>query len=378
MAKHGFDISDTAQNGTSPSGIGNKVAADILAVRHSDGANQLGDEPGTNPTTDGLPNYYADYDKGSYHHYVPVNEPIFVEAFTSRAQIKDLTRWQPLRYLDATNTLQTPGYIGPHWENVRPFALSAAAQFRPGAPITNPNKQAFVDQARHVIEIQANLDEMTMGIAEFWADGPKSSLPPGHWFDHGIWTSKRDDLSLDDTVKLMFAVANAVFDASIAVWEAKRHYDYARPITAIRYLFNEAMIPGWRGTGRGFGQVQGATWRPFQKSTFPTPPFPEYVSGHSGFSAAAAEVLKRFTGSDLFNRTDTISAPLGAEPTVPTRVLYLHWSTFSDAAQQAGDSRLFGGIHFYEGNMAGLALGRHVGAQAFDHAEGYWQGTTGH
>lgn len=238
-------------------------------------------------------------------------------------------------------------------------------------------KQVFVDQARHVIDIQQHLDETTMVIAEFWADGPKSSLPPGHWLDHAAWTSRRDQLDVDGSVKLLFAVSNAVFDASIAVWDVKRKYDYVRPITAVRYLFADAIIPGWKGTGRGFGLVNGPAWRPFQKGTFPTPPFPEFVSGHSGFSAAAAEVLKRFTGSDLFERADEWDVPLAAEPSVPSRTVVLFWKTFSEAAQQAGDSRLYGGIHFHEGNLAGLALGRKVGEQAYAKAKALWQGEAG-
>lgn len=111
-------------------------------------------------------------------------------------------------------------------------------------------------------------------------------------------------------------------------------------------------------------------------STFPTPPFPEFTSGHSCFSMAAAETLKRFTGSDLFGGSYTQAVPLRVEPTLASAVgTTLNWSTFTDAATEAGESRLYGGIHFYEGNVAGLAMGRKVGAQAFEKAQAYWTGT---
>ena len=172
---------------------------------------------------------------------------------------------------------------------------------------------------------------------------------------------------------MFFALANAIHDAAIATWEAKRYYDYVRPVTAIRHLFRGKKIKGWNGAG--IHTMSGEAWRPYQVSTFPTPPFPEFTSGHSAFSMAAAEVLKRFTQSDTFGGSYTQTVPLRVEPTLAGAVgITLKWATFSEAAQEAGESRLYGGIHFYEGNVAGLALGRKVGTQAFDKAFTYWTG----
>jgi hypothetical protein len=94
---------------------------------------------------------------------------------------------------------------------------------------------------------------------------------------------------LDKKEKKIF---NAVLDASIAVWEAKRFYDYCQPITAIRHLFRGKTIKSWGGPGKGTVELQGENWHTFQVNTFPMPPFAEYVSGHSSFSMAAATVLK--------------------------------------------------------------------------------------
>lgn len=104
--------------------------------------------------------------------------------------------------------------------------------------------------------------------------------------------------------------------------------------------------------------MHGENWRTFQVNTFPTPPFAEYVSGHSGFSMEAATVLKLFTGSDNFGYFYMQTKPLAAEPTEGVVGISMRWKTFTEAALYAGESRLYGGIHFYEGNVAGLELER--------------------
>jgi hypothetical protein len=116
---------------------------------------------------------------------------------------------------------------------------------------------------------------------------------------------------------------------------------------------------------------------PYQAITFPTPPFPEHVSGHSTFSAAAAEVLRQFTGSDAFGARFTVAAhSMKIEAGMPSSDVALSWATFDVAAEQAGLSRIYGGIHFDKANAAGQALGRKVGASAFARAQQLWQGRT--
>ncbi|MDJ0367577.1 vanadium-dependent haloperoxidase [Hymenobacter sp. H14-R3] len=149
--------------------------------------------------------------------------------------------------------------------------------------------------------MQARLTPTQKVTAEYWADGPHSELPPGHWLLFTTFLMARDKLNLAETVKLFFAVSNAVFDASIATWEAKRFYDYCQPITAIRYLFRGKTVRAWGGAGQGTIDLPGELWRPFQADNFPTPPFSEYVSGHSTFSMAAATVLKAYIGSELLH-----------------------------------------------------------------------------
>jgi hypothetical protein len=356
----GFPTGSTSRDITLPEGVGNLAADAVLAYTADDGANQRG-----NMTASGRP--YADYTG-----YASVNPPIDVTVPSKPADIPNPDRWQPLAYRDEDGNLKIPGFIAPHWERVRPFALVRAAQFRPNppAPIIS---QDFFDQALHVVNVQRKLETKQKVIAEYWADGPNSELPPGHWELFAKFVSDRDGHTLHDDAKMFFALANAIHDAAIATWEAKRYYDYVRPVTAVRHLFRGKRIKGWNGTA--MQTLDGEAWRPYQVPTFPTPPFPEYVSGHSAFSMSAAEVLKRFTNSDEFGHSYEQEGALRVEPSLGAADgVILHWDTFTEAAYEAGESRLYGGIHFYEGNVAGLALGRKVGMQAFAKAQGYWTG----
>jgi len=354
-------IPSPSQDASTPEGIGNLVAKAILDDRSRDGANQRGELAASGEI-------YADYTG-----YTPSNLPVSATEASPITNTPHPDRWQPLSYVDKNGKLQIPPFIAPHWENVRPFALTSASQFRP-APPEPITAQAFLDQAKHVIEIQNNLTTKQKIIAEYWADGPKSELPPGHWELFAMCVSERDHHTLGDDAKMFFVLANSIHDAAISTWEAKRYYDYVRPITAIRHLFRGKTIRGWNGNG--IAQILGEAWRPYQVPTFPTPPFPEFTSGHSAFSMAAAEVLKSFTGSDRFGGSYKQENKLKVEPTLAEAIgVVLQWETFTAAAQEAGESRLYGGIHFYEGNVAGLALGRKVGAQAYEKARRYWEGT---
>jgi hypothetical protein len=236
-----------------------------------------------------------------------------------------------------------------------------------------------VAQAEEVLRLSAQLDDETKTIAEYWADGPSSELPPGHWCLFAAYVSRRDGHTLDQDVQMFFALENAMLDASIAVWDAKRFYDSARPITTIRYLKAGKPIRAWGGPGRGTVLMRGEEWHPYQTATFVTPPFPEFVSGHSTFSAAAATVLRLVTGSDAFGASVTVPAGWSRiEPGItPARPVTLTWPTFTAAAEQAGRSRLYGGIHFASADEYGRAMGRQIGEQVWAKARTYIEGTAG-
>ena len=214
-------------------------------------------------------------------------------------------------------------------------------------------------------------------IAEYWADGPSSELPPGHWCLFGAFVSRRDHHTADDDAKMFFALSNGLLDASIVSWGAKREFDSVRPVTAVHFLKAGKMIRAWGGPFQGIVMMRGELWQPYQPATVVTPPFPEFISGHSIFSASGAEILRQFTGSDALNSSVTVRAGQSkVEPgLVPSADLTLTWATFSDAADEAGISRRYGGIHFAQGDLQARTRGRLVGAQALAKAQSYFDGT---
>jgi hypothetical protein len=346
MADLGLDPNDTSTDPTTPTGIGNIAAAAVIAFRHHDGSNQLGDLNGGPPYSD-------------YTGYVPVNGP---------NQIVDPNRWQPLT--NANGTVQT--FLAPHWGLVTPFALDEGGQFRPAGPPLLP-QGLYRKEANQILHWSAALTDEKKVIATYWADGPSTETPPGHWNLFAQLVSARDAHTLDQDVKMFFALGNALLDSSIAVWECKRHFDYVRPITAVRYLYAGQPVQAWAGPYQGTQLISGESFR----SYIPTPPFAEYVSGHSTFSAAAAEILRSVAGSDALGASVTIAA--GASPiepgAVPSQAVTLSWATFSAAADQAGISRRYGGIHFESADLEARALGRLVGALVWEKAGTYFDGT---
>ncbi len=367
MRAMAYDPAVRSTDASTPEGVGHLSAQALLNYRHLDGANQLGDL--TPKDANGLAQPYADYTG-----YLAVNPALRVALPSTLANFLKPDQWQPLTWVNAAGATVTPSYIAPFWGKVLPFALTSGDQLRPPPP-KEFGSAAYVEQVTEVLTLTANLDDRQKSIAEYWADGPNSELPPGHWHLFAQQVSTRDHHGLDDDIKMFFALSNAVFDAGISTWDAKRFYNTSRPITAVRYLFNGKTIKGWGGPGRDNVDLDGASWIPFQASTFVTPPFAEYTSGHSAFSAAAAEVLRRYTGSDTFVQSATVLAhSLKADPAAPARDVVLAWNTFTEAADEAGVSRLYGGIHFRDGDRTGRNIGRVAGTQAYLRAQAFWRG----
>jgi len=175
---------------------------------------------------------------------------------------------------------------------------------------------------------------------------------------------------------MFFALNNAMFDASIVAWDDKGLYDSVRPITAIRILYRGTPVRAWAGPYSGTRAIDGGQWRPYQPPTAPTPPFAEYASGHSNFSAAAARILALFTGSAAFGLSVSIPAGSSAiEPgAVPAHDVLLRWDTFTEAANQAGLSRRYGGIHFEQGDLDARRTGRACADMAWHFAQQHYHG----
>jgi membrane-associated phospholipid phosphatase len=263
---------------------------------------------------------------------------------------------------------------------VKPFALTSATQFddhpevAPGPNYLQSKKKLNADLAE-VVEHSADLDPRRKLIVEYWADGPESELPPGHWSLFAQFVSARDKYGIDQDVKLFFAMQNASFDAGILAWHQKRKHVGVRPITAIRYFYDGRRIKAWGGPGQPVQLIDGGKWTPYNPGSNLTPAFPGYVSGHSTFSAASAVVLRAFTGSDRFGFETTIPANFGrVEPGVPAVPTVVRYSTFTAAVDEAGLSRLYGGIHFADDNTVGQVLGTLAGQQAWAKAQFLFDG----
>lgn len=383
-----------------PAGIGNRVANALLAQRHVDGSNSLGTD-----TRGMLGIPYSDTTG-----YLSTNR---VDA------IFQLDEWTP-EYVPIgvgpgeSGHIRIQQYLTPHWGTVEPFALSQPDALRPEPPqpfllvegtvdlasktillsdssripitrsivgtIINPK---FVEQADQVIEASAALTDEEKLIAEFWEDGARTSFPPGTWMTFGQFVSARDGHSLDDDAKMFFALSNALFDAGIATWEAKTYYNYVRPVRAIRTLGELGLIGNYDSSRDGWvidvwtpssgtQSILATEFLTYQTpGGDPSPPFAEYTSGHSSFSAAGATILELFSGSSRFDASLTFEAGSSRfEPGLtPANDVILAWATFRDAADQAGSSRIYGGIHFSEGDTRSRELGNEVAAIVWQRAQ---------
>ena len=463
----GYDPGITTVLGNSPAAVGNRIAESILQYGLTDGSNEQ--------------NNFADLSG-----FVPVNGALDVSS--SGATLNDPNRWQPL-----TINGTTQEFLTPHWGDVTGFAAPAPNANGLTVDATQPPllagpgdaafKAAVVEVLKysstldpsngHAIDISpAQLGNNPLGtnsgtghtvnpstgnqyvpnvvplgdygrvLAEFWADGPNSETPPGHWnailnevSDHPSLVKQIggqgpvvSDLEWD--IKAYFSLNGAVHDAAIVAWDNKTYYDYVRPISMIRYMgglgqstdtnaatYHPDGLPlqaglieevtaastssggrhehlagqegkiavyAWKGPTANTGDPSGVDWilaedwMPYQADDFVTPPFAGFTSGHSTFSRAAAEVLTAITGDEYFpgglgEFTSVAGTSLGFEDG-PSQDIHLQWATYYDAADEAGISRLYGGIHVEADDILGRITGSEVGINAYALSSAYFQG----
>ena len=470
MDAYGYPTGVTITDGDTPAAVGNRIAQTVLDYGNADGSNEA--------------NGYVATD------YTAVNPPLIVAL--PDISVVDPNRWQPLQIenLVSQNGVPLPSgvqtAVGAHWGHVTSFGIpdggAAGVPFDPGPPprLGDPiTDGVFKTQAVEVIRDSSLLDsagdttidispgsiggndlgsndgrghtvnpvtgrpyasdsvragDFYRAIAEFWADGPKSETPPGHWnvLANAVSDSLYPNLRIGGTgralgrlewdVKLYLALNGAVHDAAIAAWGLKGRYDGNRPISIIRYMaslgqssdpsvapYNKKglpLVPGlievitknktatggpmaalrghegkiairaWERTAE-VGWILGTTWMPYQLPTFVTPSFQGYVSGHSTFSRAAAEVLTGITGSEYFPEgLSKWTVPAGSFKIAagPSTDVTLQWATYYDAADQAGQSRLFGGIHVQADDFTGRIIGSTCGKDAWALAQRYYAG----
>jgi membrane-associated phospholipid phosphatase len=242
----------------------------------------------------------------------------------------EVGRWRP-----------TPSDYGrpllPGWGNVPCFAVADPASFRPPGP-PGLDSEAYAASFRTVWALgsaasTARTREQTE-VAFFWADGEGTVTPPGHWNRIAQSLARSRKLDLTESARLFALLNVAMADAGCICWDCKYRFDFWRPVTAIREV--------------------DPRWTPL----LPTPPFPAYTSGHSSFSGAAASALAAYFGTDRVQFSSTSEGLPGV-----TR----SFDSFSAAAEEAGMSRIYGGIHWSFDNVEGLASGRQVAEHVARH-----------
>jgi hypothetical protein len=476
MRDLGYDPDDARDQGDDPVAFGNRIGHTIIAKTADDGANEAND--------------YADTTD-----FKSPNPPLVYDS--PGTVLVEPERWQRLNLSVAAtqNGIILPAgeqsYIGAQWDTVRPFAMhrtsTAVPWHDPGpVPRIGPAMKEWLVEVIRKTAADDPSDPTTMDIspgayghnslgtndgkgwaknpvtgapyppqvvlrgdfarvmAEFWADGPKSETPPGHWntFANSVADSPGlerklfgkgeplDPLAWD--VHVYLALNGAEHDAAISAWGLKRRLLSVRPISLIRWMggkgqssdpkgpsydplglpvvpglieviTKESSAPGerhahlaafvgevavrdWLGEPgdrvnqvSGVGWVRAVNWISYQRRTFVTPAFPGFISGHSTFSRAGAEVLASLTGSPYFpgglgefiaHKDHFLQFEKG-----PTTDVRLQWASYFDASDEAGQSRLWGSIHIAPDDFAGRRIGHLVGLDAVAKATTYFDGT---
>ncbi len=476
MRDLGYDPDDTRDAGDDPVAFGNRVARTIVEATADDGANEAND--------------YEDPART-----VAENMPLLYDGVGTT--LSNPQRWQPINLAVAAtqNGIILPSgvqeYIGAHWGGVRPFALRRISPVLPWEDPGPPPRlgHSMKQWIAEVIEKTASVDpsdprtidispgayghnslgandghgwavnpvtgqpyapevvplaDFARVMAEFWADGPKSETPPGHWnviansvaddprFERRMFGQGEplDPLAWD--VRVYLALNGAEHDAAVAAWDIKRRSMTVRPISLVRWMgakgqssdpnapsydpdglplvpglveviTKESSAPGqrhaglscfvgqiavldWRGEpgdrttqASGVAWVRAVEWITYQRRTFVTPAFPGFISGHSTFSRAGAEVLAELTGSRFFpgglhefvaHKNKFLTFELG-----PTTDVHLQWASYFDASDEAGQSRIWGSIHIAPDDFAGRRVGHRVGLRALALAKKYFDGS---
>jgi hypothetical protein len=233
--------------------------------------------------------------------------------------------WEPTPPAFSTSPVQ------PEWGRIRPMVMLFGSE-KPALPPPAYSEAAgspFRIEAEEVRDTVANLTTEQMDIASFWADNPGATgTPPGHWVSIVSQISTEHNFDLGKSCEAFARVGLAVCDAFIACWDMKYYYNLVRPVTYIRNVLSD---PTW-------------------VSPIGTPPFPEYPSGHSTQSGAAAQALTDMLGPMAF--TDNTHAGVYAARS---------FTDFFHAADEAAISRLYGGIHFRAAIVRGVEQGRAIG-----------------
>ncbi len=298
------------------------------------------------------------------------------------SQYNDPLKWTPIN---------TKSYLTPLWGNVNGFLSESSKDELRTFLDTLYNDVNLENETRKVLEKSLVLTDQEKCIAEFWAGAKNTITPPGFWNLFLCSYFKKYPQSLDKESRYFLLLNGSLFQTSIFVWSIKYNYLQARPIQTIRYFFPNQTISYYGGNN-----VSSSLWVPYQPSTFITPPFPDFVSGHSTFSSVGAKVLSKLIGNDLLKlnlELDVSLLPIVSplfsnnqkientfylhcftifphcsevNSSYPDKAITLRYNSWDDMALDAGISRIYGGIHYDVSNYSGYLLGNKIYEKMLD------------
>jgi len=355
MTDIGLDPDDTTENTTSAVGIGNMAGNSVVRAKMPDGLNQLGDEGGRK---------YNLQPFADYTGYQPVN---------TAYELRHPSRWQPnVLAKGTTGVYEVQQFVTPQMARTTPYTFADPKAFLlppPDGSSYEKNPRAYRRQADEILAASANLtDEQKMAV-QLFADktvlGSSTAV-----------TAENAKLGFDAYFHYFATVNIAAYDAGIAAWYNKVHYDSVRPFSAIRLLYGDKKVRAWGGPGKGtVDDLPGRDWRSFVN----TPDHAEYPSGSTFLCSAHAQSARRFLGTDEISYTRSYAKGSSVlEPGVtPARDLVLSWKSWTDFNHDCGMSRLWGGPHFLSSIEAAWKTAPQFGDLAYEFVQRHVKGQAG-
>ncbi|MEV0776499.1 vanadium-dependent haloperoxidase [Streptomyces sp. NPDC050428] len=348
MEAAGLDPNNTAEDPTTPSGIGILAAKNAIAAREGDGSNREGDKGGRK---------YNQQPYADYTGYRPVNSPY---------ELRDPSRWQP-NVTSTNNVLRSQQFATPHYGLVKPFSYDSPTRFEVSPPTSSDhrNRGAYQRQADEVLKASANLNDEKKMTAELFND---KVLTFGAVAGTPVVTQGK--YSTEKMVHYITTSDVAFVDVTIATWHFKRKYDSVRPFSAIRHLYGKKNVTAWGGPQKGtVSDITGNEWQSYLHTN--SSDHPEYPSASSSLCFAFAQQVRRFTGTDKIDINFPVAKGSSLiEPGVtPANDISLKWSNWTDFADDCGESRVWGGENFPASIEASREYAPEIGDLSYDYIQ---------
>ncbi len=345
-----YHVRSRAPAGASPEAAAVTAAYEVLRKLYPDMKDELGDR--YEASMDAIPNGSAknkgrSWGKRVARDIIALRKRDGADATVSYKPSGEFGRWKPT----------PPGFASallPQWPYVTPFAMPSGDALRAPAPpdFTSEEHAEAYNEVKDYggMDSAARTEDQTV-IAYFWEDGPGTVTPPGHWQVIAQQLSAEHDLTLLENARLFALLSFVQADGAICSWDNKYHHDFVRPYTGITEEADDDGNPDTESDPTWFNLI-------------PTPPFPSYTSGHSTFSGGSSRLLAHFFGSDDFAFCAESPDPQRWPDVLPGVVRC--WDSLSQAAEEAGQSRVYGGIHWQYDNQWGLNNGRDLADYVFE------------